>query len=599
MPVEFACRCGKRFSLDDSMAGKKGRCAACGAIVEAPTRADPPASSRRDRPGAGSGNGLGRGRSAVAGVIAFALAAAGCGAGYHAWKELGGPRKAMPRVAAAKPGNGPRPTARPPAPRVAQAPPAVPVAATAGPPAAAGDPRPMATDEIVARSEGSVGVIRGVDSLGAGFVVGPGLVATNAHVIRRMPGPSIRVSFPSAPAGQRGPHSARVLHFDDGRDLAILAVSTALPPLPIAEGYAFRRGQDVVFIGSPGLGGMITLENVAARGVLGSRVRVDDLDYYQLSGSVNPGNSGGPVLDPTGRVVAVVTARAIREEGIGLCVPVAALVEATRAASARDPARVADAGERHEASAKLASVVLPREGAVELRGERFAAEFLRGTEPATWLASVDANLILKDTSPRVAPFRQRLRRADTIYLEDERVIAGMAIRFVAKVKDAGLPISCATLLESSLTSGRGAYSLDTKPRSFLAFAEAYVDLRVNERLGHRETMLRMEGDAKDRPATARAEPGPDSPPPPPRPAASPRPAPKLAGPDSPSGKLEAARNLEAGDSKGLAIAAYEALIVRFPLTMEAGIAKNRLKVLRPDPGKAKSSYDPNKIVPRG
>ncbi len=460
------------------------------------------------------------------------------------------------------------------------------------------DLRPLATDEIVARCEGAVAVIRGPESSGSGFVVGPGLVATNAHVVRRIPESSIRVSFPAASADRMGPHAAQVLHFDDGRDLAILAVPITPPPLPIAEGQPFRRGQDVVFMGSPGLGSL-TLENVASRGVLGSQVRIDDLDYYQLSGSVNPGNSGGPVLDTAGRVVAVVTARARKEEGIGLCVPMTDLAKAVRAASARDPGRTADARERHEASARLASVISTEDGRIGDPKDQFASDFLRKTEPATWLAAIDANLILKDSSPRVVPFRQRLKRADAIYVEDDRVIAGMLIQSVVKVKDAGLPISCATLLESSLRPGQGVHRLNPKPLSFLDFCETYIEIRINERLGHRETVHRMETDPRDRPASVRADPPNGNPKPTAAPKPAANPAPKLTGPGSPAGRLEAAKRLEAENSINLAVAAYQNLIEKFPLTMEAGIAKNRIKVLRPDPAKSKSLYDPNKIVPRG
>jgi len=58
--------------------------------------------------------------------------------------------------------------------------------------------------------------------------------------------------------------------------------------------------------------------------------------------------------------------------------------------------------------------------------------------------------------------------------------------------------------------------------------------------------------------------------------------------------------LEAADLKDAAIAAYQVVIDGFPQAMEAGIAKNRIKVLRPDPkAPAQPPYNPNKIVPRG
>ncbi len=559
------------------MACKKTFCIACGAIVAAPTAADPSAIARRDRSGGVRGNHLDSTRTLLTGLIGLAVASASGIFGYfswHAFRRDFPPTRADVKKAPSKlPKGGARLAETSPT-----LPPAAPSAAwgrvvTAKPP----DPivaRPPGADEIAARCQASVGVVRAGDRQGTGFVIGRGLVATNARLIRRVPASSIRVSFPAAQPGQKGPHTAQVLHFDDDRDLAILAVSIAIAPLPIAEDHALRPEEGVILLDGPGLGGGRKLERIATQGVLRAEVRIDDLDYYQVSGSLGPAHSGSPVLDLTGRVVALVSARAARNGGTGLCVPVAALVDAIRATSARDPASFADAKERHEGALRLAAVAQPRPG-----GEKYVSDFLRKTEPATWLASVDAHQLLRNSDAQVAPFRQPLKRANAVYIEDDRTIAALLMRFVGKLKDAGLPISCGKLLDSSLAPTRDTPPQGGEQRSFVDFGEAYVRHRLDGQLDHQEARLRTEDEIRAEPVVQNL--------------------PSIAGPKPPLDLFPAAKALEDRGAKDLAIAAYQRLIDEFPGSMQAGIAKNRLKVLRPDPVKEKPRLDPKRIVPRG
>jgi len=387
-------------------------------------------------------------------------------------------------------------------------------------------------------------------------------MATNAHVIRNVPPRSILVSFPSAPAGDRGPLLGKVVYFDDARDLAILAVESRLPPLPVLKAHEFRRGQDVVFIGSPAVGrtDKLVLENVAGRGILGSRVKLDDLDYYQLSGSVNGGNSGGPVIDMRGRVIGVITSRASAQEGLGFCVPAADLGAAIDSASAKIPAGITEAAARHEATARLATM-----GSADRSPEQVVSEFLTKTEPATWLASFDANALLEDFNPRVAPFRDRLRKAAEVYAEDERNIASVSLAVISRIREAGIVLTCGTLLDSSMIWAPAEYFNGGTPRSFADFAGSYSMQRLTSHHDHRTALNRMRAsitpqqpavaDQHDPPAFVPSPParnatrsgtaaGPTARRPGPATAKSASKAPpKLTGPDSPAGKLEAARRL--------------------------------------------------------
>ena len=189
----------------------------------------------------------------------------------------------------------------------------------------------MTTEEIVARSEGSVAVVIGESASGTGFLVGPGLLVTNAHVVAQRLS-SIKVAFPAAPASRRGPLPCRLLWEDAGQDLAILAVKTDLPPLRVPEAYRFRRGQDITVIGNPGTGTGQMLVNAVSRGVLSTPTMYRGHEYYQMSIAINPGNSGGPVLTADGQVVGVATMVDRSREGIAFCVPASAVAVAIRRA---------------------------------------------------------------------------------------------------------------------------------------------------------------------------------------------------------------------------------------------------------------------------
>ncbi len=179
----------------------------------------------------------------------------------------------------------------------------------------------LTTAQIVERWEPSVALIKGKTSSGTGFVVRQGVVATNAHVIEGEFVSNLEVRFPSAPPDKQGPLPAELLYEDPKRDLAFLAVSSHLPAVEIAPTYKFVKGEDITVIGNPGLGDEIVLENAISRGVLSSKTVIDGQNFVQLSASVNPGNSGGPVFDSAGRVIGVVTLKSTKAEALTFCIP--------------------------------------------------------------------------------------------------------------------------------------------------------------------------------------------------------------------------------------------------------------------------------------
>jgi S1-C subfamily serine protease/DNA-directed RNA polymerase subunit RPC12/RpoP len=180
----------------------------------------------------------------------------------------------------------------------------------------------LSTADIVAESEPSVALIKGNGCSGTGFLVGPGLIATNSHVIDDEFVSDLEVRFVSADEAHKAPLKAELLYEDRARDLAFLAVKTDLKPLRVAKTYAFRKGEDITVIGNPGLGDGQVLENAISRGVMSTKTKIDDKNFYQLGIAVNPGNSGGPVFDSAGRVIGVVTLKSSKQEATCFSIPI-------------------------------------------------------------------------------------------------------------------------------------------------------------------------------------------------------------------------------------------------------------------------------------
>ncbi len=140
-------------------------------------------------------------------------------------------------------------------------------------------------------------------SSGSGFVVAPGRALTNHHVIDGCQ----RVSF-RTPQGQIV--QARVLASDPRRDLALLGYEgDAGPALRFREGPAVVRGEAVVTYGFP-LSGVLSSGPTLTTGDISALAGLrDNPVHFQISAPVQPGNSGGPLLDAQANVVGVVVSK--------------------------------------------------------------------------------------------------------------------------------------------------------------------------------------------------------------------------------------------------------------------------------------------------
>jgi len=154
---------------------------------------------------------------------------------------------------------------------------------------------------------------------GTGFMIRPGIIATNAHVANAGFVEQFKIHFPKAKEGAKDTLTGKLLYFDHKRDLAFFAVPSKAPPLKMADDFKFKGGREIMTFGFPLV--LDKQQEDVKIGVLSSLTEVEKQPYFAMSMPVNPGNSGGPVFDKYGNVIGVVTLKSLRQEATSFCIP--------------------------------------------------------------------------------------------------------------------------------------------------------------------------------------------------------------------------------------------------------------------------------------
>ncbi|MFL5248643.1 MAG: trypsin-like peptidase domain-containing protein [Myxococcales bacterium] len=230
--------------------------------------------------------------------------------------------------------------------------PSVPAAVASARPArpVATEPALLTTEQIAERALPSVVGIRCGDQAGAGFFVADDLVVTNAHVT--CPGKEI-VSV-SLHDGRE--ILGKVKSRDPWIDFATIEVAGSnVPALRTGDPLSLKPGARIAVVGSPK--GLDFSVNEGSASYVGRSLH--GIGYIQFSAAVNPGNSGGPLLDATGAAVGIVSLKRMDAEGIAFALPLSyALPPQDAAANERWNAFLAavrdeDARERTKMLARL------------------------------------------------------------------------------------------------------------------------------------------------------------------------------------------------------------------------------------------------------
>lgn len=153
--------------------------------------------------------------------------------------------------------------------------------------------------------------------VGSGFIIeSNGLILTNAHVVEGAN--TIYVTLTD-----KREFKAKLLGLDKRTDIAVVKIEARdLPKLPLGDSSRVRVGEWVLAIGSP-----FGLENTVTAGIVSAKSRDtgDYLPFIQTDVAVNPGNSGGPLLNTAGQVIGInsqIFSRSGGYMGISFAIPI-------------------------------------------------------------------------------------------------------------------------------------------------------------------------------------------------------------------------------------------------------------------------------------
>ena len=152
-------------------------------------------------------------------------------------------------------------------------------------------------------------------SLGSGFFVSDGIIATNAHVIEGASGGMANLVGDTHTLPILG-----IVAVDRSADLALLKVASSAPSLALGPSTSPSVGDNVYVVGNP-----LGLEGTFSEGIISGVRHIDEDSVLQMSAPISPGSSGGPVMDSFGAVIGIAEATISTGQNLNFAVPVSYL----------------------------------------------------------------------------------------------------------------------------------------------------------------------------------------------------------------------------------------------------------------------------------
>lgn len=251
--------------------------------------------------------------------------------------------------------------------------------------------------------------------IGSGFIVNPdGIVLTNAHVVAGADTVTVKLS-------DRREFKAKVVGSDDQTDIAVLRIDAKnLPAVKLGDSKSVRVGDWVLAIGSP-----FGFENTVTAGIISatSRALPDGtyVPFIQTDAAVNPGNSGGPLFNMRGEVIAInsqIYSRTGGYQGLAFAIPIDVamkvqrqLVETGRVERGRIGVSIQEVSQN---LAKSFGMDSPR-GALVAAVEKDGPAAKAGVEPGDVITAV--NGVKVETSSQLPPMIADIRPGESAKLE--------------------------------------------------------------------------------------------------------------------------------------------------------------------------------------
>jgi len=159
---------------------------------------------------------------------------------------------------------------------------------------------------------------------GTGFIIShDGFILTNYHIIKSYKSVRVRLSD-----GRVFP--ADVIKYQDREDIAFLKIRTdspaSFPSLALGNSFTAERADRIIVIGHPfRLDWTLSVGTISG---LGRMVSVHPSGLIQVQSSINPGNSGSPLINSRGEVIGIIQSMPINSSGIGFAIPINFVIDA-------------------------------------------------------------------------------------------------------------------------------------------------------------------------------------------------------------------------------------------------------------------------------